>query len=430
MVKPLVDSPPQLKKEGAGRILMTRHYELITPLFGGGATTNVVDQANPVRGTAIRGHLRFWWRATCAGQFGKAGLADMKKAEDKIWGTAAKDPKPANLPRPVQLAIQIITPGSPIEPFTHQPNKKGQLKPSANEKSGVPAYAAFPLQRTDEEIKAKKNPYSVQQGITFTLTLNFPQEYRKDVETTLWAWETFGGIGARTRRGFGALYCTAIHENGRAMPMPTIACDAIAIKKNLKEQLQTISGEWPEHVPHLSSTMFIEITATNGDALHAWDWIIGQLRAFRQSREGSEYGPTHWPEANAVRKAAGKPVSSKSPHIGTKFPRAQLGLPIIFHFPQERNFDDATLTGLEKDRMASKLILRPLSCGQNKAVALAAVLAGPTLPDGGIALDGRPVKATLSQPEASKITPLNGEPTVIKAFFNFIRKNKLGGNLL
>ena len=69
-----------------------------------------------------------------------------------------------------------------------------------------------------------------------------------------------------------------------------------------------------------------------------------------------------------------------------ELPAAQLGLPIIFHFPQERNFDDATLTGLEKDRMASKLILRPLSCGQNKAVALAAVLAGPTLPDGGMAV--------------------------------------------
>lgn len=422
MVKPLLDKPPQIKRKETGRITMTRNYELITPLFGGGVRTNEVDIDNPIRGTAVRGHLRFWWRATRGGQFGKDGLAAMKAREDEIWGSSAKAEKGEKRPLPVQIAIRIDKYGSPDEPFTHEANKKGVVKPTPNKKSSVPAYAAFPLQRTDEEIKAKKPPYTVQKNIAFTLEIDFPGEYREDVETTLWAWETFGGIGARTRRGFGALHCTEVKENGQPKSLPAPKCDAVTIKQAIKDRLNTITDDWPENVPHLSPKMFLEIVNREGNAETAWKWLVDKLRAFRQSREGNEYGPTHWPEANAVRLAAGKNASSKSPSLGPKFPRAQLGLPIIFHFPQEGNLDDATLSGVTKERLASQLILRPLSCGHNRAVALAAVLIGPAVPEGGIALGGKPVDHTVTPAEAKKIVPLDGETNVIKAFFAFIKK--------
>src|SRR5436853_6010980 len=69
------------------------------------------------------------------------------------------------------------------------------------------AYAAFPLQETPKN--------SVSTGVKFTLKISFPERIkdgngpdallRNEIEAALWAWETFGGIGARTRRGFGAL---------------------------------------------------------------------------------------------------------------------------------------------------------------------------------------------------------------------------------
>lgn len=36
----------------------------ITPLFGGGYAARECDELIPVRSAAVRGHLRFWWRAT------------------------------------------------------------------------------------------------------------------------------------------------------------------------------------------------------------------------------------------------------------------------------------------------------------------------------------------------------------------------------
>ena len=38
--------------------------ELITPIFGGGVEPRVNDPSFPIRTTAIRGQLQFWWRAT------------------------------------------------------------------------------------------------------------------------------------------------------------------------------------------------------------------------------------------------------------------------------------------------------------------------------------------------------------------------------
>ena len=65
-----------------------RKYELITPLFGGGVEAGKNDNITPISGKVIRGHLRFWWRATRGGQF-NGDLEAMKAREAEIWGAAS-----------------------------------------------------------------------------------------------------------------------------------------------------------------------------------------------------------------------------------------------------------------------------------------------------------------------------------------------------
>ncbi|MFO0881807.1 MAG: type III-B CRISPR module RAMP protein Cmr1, partial [Gemmataceae bacterium] len=43
--------------------------ELVTPMFGGGVVTRENDRSFPIRATAIRGQLQFWWRATVGAQY-------------------------------------------------------------------------------------------------------------------------------------------------------------------------------------------------------------------------------------------------------------------------------------------------------------------------------------------------------------------------
>src|SRR5437870_636220 len=72
-------------------VIQERVYTLITPLFGGGAMAGERDEVTVIRGTEIRGHLRFWWRACYGGRYKDVG--EMKWVEDRIWGAASKQQK-------------------------------------------------------------------------------------------------------------------------------------------------------------------------------------------------------------------------------------------------------------------------------------------------------------------------------------------------
>lgn len=57
---------------------------LVTPMFGGGPQSNSIDQERPIRESAIRGHLRFWWRATRGSACKNAN--ELSKREAEIFG--------------------------------------------------------------------------------------------------------------------------------------------------------------------------------------------------------------------------------------------------------------------------------------------------------------------------------------------------------
>lgn len=193
MRKPKLEQPPGLEHKETGFVTQVREYQLITPLFGGGVVPGEADPVTTVRGTEVRGHLRFWWRATQGGRF-NGDLKAMKTAEDELWGTASfvrKNQPEAKTPQSVQIFIFENQSGKPDQPFVVS---QGKVRP--NKKSVVPPYAAFALQPSNEEAKKGAQSGSVRVGVTFSLEISFPDEKRNEVQAALWAWETFGGIGA------------------------------------------------------------------------------------------------------------------------------------------------------------------------------------------------------------------------------------------
>ena len=415
-------------------IWQERKYELITPLFGGGVEPSHADPVTVIRGTAIRGHLRFWWRATRGGR-SNGNLREMKKKEEELWGAASTpgDPKPSK----VQIAITDITNGSQMKPF-----ERGRADAGWQEL----AYAAFPLQEKGQPVL---------NDVGFTLSMSFPEKEKEEVEAALWAWETFGGIGARTRRGFGALKSGTLPGKPNKLKTRLLA-DA---------EKYVSRGNWPEAVPHLTSNLsFVIVTKKENknrvafaSAFEAWEHLISELKGFRQSRSG-RFGRSKWPEPEQIRRITGQRGHPEdSTLLGVeKFPRAVFGLPIIFHFkggneekPYSSSLDpiDSTLKGgpysdgtrtKYGERLASPLILRPLLCGNNQAVGLALLLEAPRVPPEGFRLTGdgfdEPVRCQLTKAEASKIEPLrkaannlgheDDELDVLQSFMDTLREKE------
>lgn len=420
-------TPPLVELKDRGKwVTQTRQYELITPLFGGGVNPAEADEVTVVRGAEVRGQLRFWWRATRGGQFGGDldGLDRMKRAEDLLWGAAStpKDPRPSQ----VQVVVKTLNKGTPFESKDRNGHRVHIGSPSS-----IYGYAAFPLN--------DKHSSVVLQGVQFELTITFPKSDAAEVEAALWAWETFGGLGARTRRGFGALRCTHVNGNpNNSFPPTSIPGAEKWIRDKLNKHI--LAESWFPNVPHLSRTMEFRVTQLSNNALQVWWHLINRLKDFRHQRP-QDRGRNRWPEPDEIRRRTRKYSDRHRAVISEvrKFPRATFGLPIIFEFKRDdqRAGDPPgknTLTGQSHDgqkdyeRLASPLIFRPLSCGGTTVVGLALILEGSKLPDrltlsNGIGL----VQADLTPEEAEQImmrddqTPLLGRQTnVLLAFLDHL----------
>lgn len=418
--------PPVQKKEKDGWVRQTRKYEVITPLYGGGEETQKPDSVTVVRATEVRGHLRFWWRATRGGAFG-GDLKKMRDAEEKIWGSSGETDKPG--PSKIAIAVVEWKQGRPVKELD---TNRGKVE--IGEPQSRWSYVAFPLRKEP----GRKPAGSVIPDVSFALEIKYPEELRGDVDVALWAWETFGGIGARTRRGFGALQLT--HINGDEVPQPASTAVEKAIRSQLEKHIPK-GYSWPKGVAYLSSQSRLRsIVKTNIES--AWEFMFSKLKSFRQmrypDRNDRNFGRSKWPEPDAIRRLPGMTSADKhrSPRsLVDRFPRAKFGLPIIFKFKDDEIGDPVptTLQGLNNDRLSSPLILKPIAC-RDGAVGIAAILEWEPIqdtderhtPPGGLILKGARddprVESDLAEGDADQIPPLEGNPDVLQAFLDFLKK--------
>ncbi len=435
-----VDTHPDLIKK-------TYHIQVITPIFGGGVKAGENDSVTPIRPSSIRGHLRFWWRAICGGKFENS--AQLFDREGEIWGTA-------DSPSPV--TIRVIQPDS---------DSLGQRKASDSfgfqNRYGPESYVLFP---------ARDKGYPLlKEGFTFQLDICWPKldklqhlrdientklrrekkpqkaekidDIGPDVEAAIWAWTNFGGIGSRTRRGCGALFC-----------QETAPRDVASIGKWYRENLpgfgtgQQQGQDWPI-MPDK-----ILIGSTVGKPIDQWAEVIEVMRAFRQgpgvgrnpgsSGGGRMPGRSRWPEPEAIRNLA-KARLPKHQRLAAipedAFPRAEFGLPIVFHFKdgqdkkerfsEFRDPPESELYPAGSKRMASPVILRPLAFGDGRrAVPLIMRLVTKPLTEVELKVRGETIHTAgpgeiqgkrLAEYRSSPMSGLTHDGSALEAFVNFAK---------
>ena len=360
---------------------ITREYQLITPLFGGGEETRRADSVTTVRPSEIKGHLRFWWRAIRGWQ-AEGDLSTLLKREEEIWGGITKKQQASR----VLIEVETLDPGVEKHPFTKQTGKRFPK----NHPEIAPAYVAFPLRETKDDPRN----YPVRVGASFRLRLRFPVSLEVETRAALWAWETFGGIGGRTRRGFGAFQKSKADSISEATIRDTLA------RYSRREG-------WPENVPHLTPDSVIYLHPVR------WQETIQCYERFRQWRTRNNQGNpgrSRWPEPDAIRKLTGKWDPRHAPNqenLIDKFPRGQFGLPIIFHFKDNQDPPDSTLMGKSLERHASPLAFRPL--GEDGPTLVYVLEGNRRLPEPYLLKVGKkkdPVEVELSPDEARAIEPL------------------------
>lgn len=352
----------------------TLDYTLVTPMYGGGVIAHTVDEKMPIRASTIRGQLRFWWRLLAEHKWKLGDTNAIRKAEFELWGGMGdKNPLAS------KVLLKVINPKEPtIQPWAnYQLNKNDKLDLIKETWANVP-YALFPAQGELSKDKKEivKQPHKLAQaGLQWVMHVRFiknkPIDPKKTdfdpnisetEESQVWEairwWSCFGGVGARTRRGLGAVLLVKTSDH-----VPTDV-----LKPITAEEAKTAGCQLAHQLPV-------------NDAYVAWKNAVEKLQTFRQIGVGrrSYSNRSLWPEPDAIRRITGQ-SSKRHEHPVTQgnfFPRAAFGLPIIFKFKEDgtqRN-DEPAQTSLQpklagenkpRERMSSPLILRPTPDGQGR----------------------------------------------------------------
>jgi len=157
--------------------------QVVTPMFGGGVEAGEPDPVILIRPSSIRGHLRFWWRATRGAAC--QTIEELKRREVEIFGDTEH-------PSPVIVEVRVTSSGV-TKPCASLPPGKSFPKFADDH----PPYALFPFQGNAREgIPIRSGVVNVK----FRLRKQCSKSLVSDVTASLWAWTNFGGLGARSRR--------------------------------------------------------------------------------------------------------------------------------------------------------------------------------------------------------------------------------------
>lgn len=389
---------PSLAGVGATSLLSTWRIpvEVITPIFGGGTQKGSINTVTPISSKSIRGHLRQWWRLVVfpqlAPQVEQPDLVTLKALrEEEVFGSLTWR-------SPFDLRVIDVTPAP------SRTREAGETRTYGYAQGGPELYALFPATGVK---KPQRPPPLWREGLKFVLEVKWRRdrtpalsdrrheqreiapfdhgEIERQLGLAISAWLAMGGVGSRTRRGLGAVSFNS---------------------EELSPKGWTPAEVWW----NLPDPWIVLRPLASVVPLTAWSHALRVYRDFRQQREPTVTSPkavlfksqgyvgakmqpsfagrSKWPEPDSIRTLTGSHLKA-GPHTihdtaylfrphppasdQVAFPRAALGLPIIFHFAdgpeysaslgipaKDRDPADVELRPVGATRMASPVITRPI----------------------------------------------------------------------
>lgn len=352
--EPQLKPPTELKGDKQTRqgVVKTFRVTTLTPIYGGGVIAGEPDKEMPVRAASIRGQLRFWWRLLHR----QPDSTELFIEERRVWGGMSEAEQ--DYASKVKIRVNHVQ-DCQIQSFTYP----DQLR--------IPPYAIGVL------MSGRNGLEVIAPGMGFDLRVECANEgIWNQIHNALRWWVSFGGLGARTRRGFGAL------------------------------RVDGLDPVRPDEVT--SKSCRLALKPLTGNALLAWKQAIQPLEQFRQGENvgrnpksaGSRVpGRSRWPEPDSIREIVGQ---CRQKADGTEFrpihparlafPRAMFGMPVNFHFKNiwsnraneiaDVRYDPADVAlrpcdlnrRVDYERLASPLILKPIALDNSKFAPAALLL--------------------------------------------------------
>jgi len=305
-------------------------YRIVTPMFLGGA--NPTTDPPELRPPSIKGALRFWYRAIDP---------DYREHEAGIFGGTGKDEGQSQFFVAVSDVLKKIGPRNDDRWNRTQTAYLG--------------YGAIVKSLTTR-------PY-LDVGTSFTLSLQFKPcietADRVRVAKALWALSMLGGLGARSRRGFGSLAVLSDGSGKNPKDMEDLPSLTPRDEKDLIARLKSFFNGLPrpaglrEHTSWSTDARCVMV-CRSADALTTLAWLGREMHDCRSYR-GGRAQPWVTADHDLMHDFINKGIPPTVPPL-----RAAFGLPHNYFFSSldKKKGGIDFMNGQTPSRRASPLLLR------------------------------------------------------------------------
>lgn len=310
--------------------------EFLTPAFIGGADPHGPSEFNE---KALKGVLRFWWRAFCADPNGNN--TQLLEEESKIFGGQKSKSK-------FSLLISIRN-----EKLVERKNLDEYFK-SIKDYLGI-KYLLYSKILRDQVIKKDyfESKSFIEPNSSYDIRIIADNEQTmQTVLTSLWLLENFGGLGARSRRGAGSFKITRIEgiclERFNNVPKFLFNSgikDVNKIQEFLNQGLGKIKPQnnslpkYTAYSPTGNNSYFkVKVTKSSKweEAMNELGNIYSKFRSFTRNPYNTQASSLHkFAVSGNTSNSNETPGIEQNPPTKTAF-----GLPIIYNFKDQLAIKD------------------------------------------------------------------------------------------
>lgn len=241
---------------------LTFECETVTPMFIAGADGRTPELRPP----SIKGAMRFWWRA----MNGHLSLEDLKKREAEIFGTS--DEKVGRSKINIRLKSYDIDSSSDRLPF-HPTEVRTSHKSVKINILEYLAYGTYKYKKGQGNILVRGY---IKPNQKFTIIISIvDNKLENEIIKVFQILSTFGGLGSRSRNGFGSFRILSID-------------DSVQNDNYYKLQRNNYTSELPKYSA-FSQNMKLWKTK---QGYNSWDKALAELgKAYKYARE--QIDPKH-----------------------------------------------------------------------------------------------------------------------------------------
>jgi CRISPR-associated protein Cmr1 len=221
--------------------ILTAKYRVVTPMFLSGADQNHAELRLP----SFKGALRFWWRALAAKHFGN-DLQKLRDAEDMQFGSTRTGASRVRM----RLSDKSI-------------KTQEQTRFTRNSWQGYVGYGLIDKPGQTTRICIQPNSYFTVQLICSRCDDDQCRSLRK----ALVALGLFGGLGSRSRNGWGSITLESLSGVGEPWAAPT---DEAALREKIDRLFATQAALQDWTAITWDSAYAIGKSHSDSEAAHHW----------------------------------------------------------------------------------------------------------------------------------------------------------------